>query len=57
MTHKYNCDLADILNNDTLENLYKKWKNSIDLNVYNSKHKRETTPYPIFVGKREENER
>ena len=31
MKNKYNWDLEDILNNDTLENLYKKWKNSIDL--------------------------
>ena len=57
MKNKYNWDLEDILNNDTLENLYKKWKNSIDLKVYNSKHKREATPYPIFDRKREENEK
>ena len=57
MKNKYNWDLEDILNNDTLENLYKKWKKSIDLKVYNSKHKRDATPYPIFDRKREENEK
>lgn len=32
-------------------------KSKIDLKVYNSKHKREDTPYPIFDRKREENEK
>ena len=49
--------MDDILNYDTLENLYKKWKNSIDLKEYNSKHTWEATPYPIFDRKRAENEK
>ena len=32
-------------------------KSKIDFKVYNSKHKREPTPYPIFDTKREENEK
>ena len=57
MNIKYNLDLEYILNYDSLQNLYKKWKNSIDLKVYNTKHKREATPYPIFDRKREDNEK
>ena len=44
MKNKYNWDLEDILNNDTLENLYKKWKNRIDLKVYKSRRKSQATP-------------
>ena len=56
MQNKKNWDLEHILNNDTLEKLYKKWKNSIDFKLYNSKPKREATPNSIFDRQSEENE-